>query len=90
MCLCYIGCIKRDYSNSDTAAFIFIVLSSIYSVAGPNIVTFRKCITNSIKKFHMTVCILTFAQIILGLIILIFACINNKIYKLKIISISVL
>ena len=78
MCLCYIRCIKKDYDTTVAMVFLFIFFACAFSSTGLSAAPFKKCIRESIKQFHITVYIISMAQLILGLIMLILSCKKDR------------
>ena len=83
MCLCYIRCIKKDYDTTVAMVFLFIFFACAFSSTGLSAAPFKKCIRESIKQFHITVYIISMAQLILGLIMLILSCKKDRCHTIE-------
>ena len=91
MCLCCIYCIKKDYYSTVVMVFVFIFMACSFSSTGLSAAPFKKCIRESIKKFHINVYIISMVQLFLGLLMLLLLCKTNRYHIIeKILSFSLL
>ena len=78
MCLCCIYFIKKDYLTTVAMVFVFVFIACAFSSSSLSAAPFTKCIRESIKKFHITVYIISMVHLFLSLLMLLLLCKTNR------------